>query len=57
MTLVLLIISAAIAAWSKGLAADLWQHRRCAARNLAWTIEIMFTGIAIGAGIQLLFRG
>ena len=56
MTLLVLIIASFIAAWSRGIADELWRCKP-AARTLARAIEISFTGIAIGAGIQLLFRG
>lgn len=54
MTLAVLVISSLIAAWSRDLAKHLPQPP---ARLVAGAIEIAFTGIAIGSGIQFLFRG
>ena len=56
MSLATLIISAFIAAWARGIADELG-CKRPGTRTFARAIEIIFTGIAIGAGIQLLFRG
>lgn len=54
MTLPVLVVTALIAAWARDLAKRLPQP---GLSIFAGALEIAFTGIAIGAGIQLLFRG
>lgn len=54
MTLAVLIVTALIAAWARDIAKKVCHP---GASILAGALEIAFTGIAIGAGIQLLFRG
>lgn len=54
MTLVVLVLSAIIGAWAR----ETHDHAAGPAlRILAGSIAIIFGSIAIGAGIELLFRG
>lgn len=57
MTLVVLIVSAVIAAWAHEAREAGHRMHQAGLRIAAHSIEIAFAGIAIGAGIQLLFRG
>lgn len=57
MTAAVLIISALLAAWAASLASRCTKLGLMHARVTCLTIHYTFGSIAIGAGIQLLFRG
>ena len=57
MTVAVLIISSLIAAWAYSLAGRSYRIGAFHTRIACLAIHYMFGAIAIGAGIQLLFRG
>lgn len=57
MTVAVLIISSLLSAWAFQLGIECERARALYARTACLTIHYTFGAIAIGAGIQLLFRG
>ena len=57
MTPAILIISSLLSAWACQLGIECERARAPYARVACITIHYVFCAIAIGAGIQLLFRG
>lgn len=57
MTVAVLIVSAFLSAWGRTLAWQASKQRAYYARTVCLAVHYMFGAIAIGAGIQLLFRG
>lgn len=57
MTVTILLISAVMAAWALTLAMRCTKLGAMHARVACLTIHYVFGSVAIGAGIQLLFRG